>query len=273
MSKITLLLIGMTLGPVYDPAGERGPTEELQTTGRATAGSLPDCPWPGDLDGSTGVPNLKDFAVLQRCVGLSVPAPGCSPEEFQASDVRTDGVIDLLDYVAFAALGWPPDMTISCGLDWFSWIERCGSECLSDGDAVETGAPIVVTPRQFQPDFGTEIRRIRVARTPKTLTALVDPTPLGDVDFESFEVIIFNTPAAAEDGCWDTVHCYNGVVDLPDGRRAAIVGFVQHGLSFCFIIPPIVTRAVVAPRSERPVVLLFIEWDGEVTQTVTPICE
>lgn len=273
MSKITLLLFGMTLGPVPDQIRQRDPTEELQTTGRATAGSLLDCSWPGDLDGSLGVPNLRDFAVLQRCLGLSVPAPGCSPEEFRASDLRMDGVIDLRDYAPFAALGWSPPMAINCGVDLFTWIDRCGSECLPDGDPVDTGAPVLVTPRQALPAFGSEIRRIQVARDPDTLTALVDPTPLGDVDFESFEVIIFTTMVAAEDNCWGTLHCYNGAVDLSDGRRAAIVGFVQHGLPLCLVVPWTVTRAVVTPRSERPVVLLFIEPDGHVTQTVTPICE
>lgn len=273
MPKITLLLIGMTLGPVYDLRREQESTQELQTTGRATAGSLPDCSWPGDLDGSTGVPNVRDFAVLQRCFGLSVPASGCSPEEFRASDLRTDGAIDLPDYAAFAALGWPPPMTISCGFPEPILIERCGPECLADGDAVETSEPVVVTPRQVLPALGSEIRRIQVARDPDTLTALVDPTPLGDVDFESLEVIIFTTLVAVENFCWGTVHCYNGAVDLPDGRRAAIVGFVQHGLLICLAVPWTVTRAVVAPRSERPVVLLFIERDGHVTQTVTPICE
>lgn len=272
MPKIALLLIGMTLGPVYDPTGERGPTEELQTTGRAAAGSLPDCPWPGDLDGSMGVPDLKDFAVLQRCAGLSVPAPGCSPEDFQASDVRTDGVIDLLDYAAFAALGWPPDMTISCGFPWPGLV-RCGPECFPDGDTVESGAPVMVTRRKAPLIDYSEKRRIQVARDPDTLTALVDPEPLGDVDFESFEVIIFTTLVAVENSCWGTVHCFNGVVDLPDGRRAAIVGFVQDGPLACTIVPWSVTRAVVAARSDRPVVLLFIEADGDVTQTVTPVCE
>ena len=272
MSKLTLVLIGMTLGPVYDPTEERGPSGELQTTGRATAGSLPDCPWPGHLDGSIGVPDLKDFAVLQRCFGLGFSAPSCSSEEFEASDLRTDGVIDLLDYAALAALGWPPPMTISCGLPWPGLV-RCGSECLPDGNAIETGAPVIVTPRQALPAFGPEIRRIQVARDPETLTALVDPTPLGEVDFESFEVIIFTTLVAVENSCWGTVHCYNGVADLPEGRRAAIVGFVEHGPLVCTILPWSVTRAVVAPRSERPVVLLFIESDGIVTQTLTPICE
>ena len=269
MPKITLLLIGMTLGPVYAPTAERGSTEELQTAGRAAAGGLSNCWWQGDLDGSTSDRNLRDFTVFQRCLGLSVPTSGCSPEEFQASDLRTDGTIDLGDYAALAALGWPPPMTINCGLDTFFWIDRCGSDCLPDGDAVETSEPVVT---QSDPLINSSQRKIKVARDAETLAAFVDPALLGNVDFESEEVIIFTTLVAAENGCWGTVHCYNGLVDMADGRRAAIVGFVQHGHAFCFIPPWSVTRAVVAPRSDRPVVLLFIEWDGDVTQTVSRIC-
>lgn len=269
MSKITLFFIGIMLGPVSERPGERRPSDEPETTGRATAGGLSNCWWQGDLDGSTSDRNLRDFAVFQRCVGLIVPTQSCSPEEFQASDLRTDGVIDLRDYAALAALGWPPPMTINCGLDTFFWIDRCGSDCLPDGEAVETSEPVV---SQSDPLFNSSQRTIKVARDAETLAAFVDPALLGNVDFESHEVIIFTTLVAAENGCWGTVHCYNGLVDMADGRRAAIVGFVQHGPAVCLILPWSVTRAVVAPRSDRPVVLLFIEWDGHVTQTVSRIC-
>ena len=273
MSTITLLLTAITLGPVAGSTSERDSVEELATTAGANAGSVLRCRWPGDLDGSGGVPDLKDFAVLQRCLGLSAPAVGCSLNEFRAADLQTDGVIDLHDYAVFTALGWPPPMTINCGLCGSYWCERCGPGCLPDGDAVETGAPVIVAPHGCQPANGFGMRRIRVAKDADALEALVDPTPLGHVDFESSEVIIFTTPGAVEHGCWETVHCYSGTMDLPDGRRAAIVGFVEHGPLICCALPWPVTRALVAPRSDRPVVLLFIEQDGHVTQILAPSCE
>ncbi len=252
--------------------GEVALAEDSETTEVINAGSGSPCPWPGDLDRTTGPPNLKDFAVLQRCLGLSEPTSACDADEFSSADLRTDSVIDLLDYAAFAALGWPRSMTIDCGFADSAWYDRCGPGCLPEGDAVETGAPVFVGygwPPGAQ-DYG--VRRIQVARNSETLAALMDPSLLGDVDFETSEVLLFTTLEAVEQGCWGNVHCYNGTVDLTDGRRAVIVGFVEHGYLICLRIPWAVTRAVVAPRSDRPVVMLFIEQRGDVTQTLTPLC-
>lgn len=235
-----------------------------------------DCTWPGDMDGSAGSLNLADFAAFQRCYGLTDPDPACDEVAFAAADLRADHQIDLDDYAAFVGLAWPPPMTIECGVyhpDSF-FVERCGSPCLASlGSDVATAPSVEVTPRDLSWQFQAELFRVSVVRDANTLNALVDPTPLGEVDFDTLEVILFVTPQAAENGCWETVHCFNGVVDLPDGRRAVIVGHVEHGPVICDALPGLVTRAVVVPRSDRPVVMLFIGRDGAVTQTLRPICD
>jgi len=235
-----------------------------------------DCPWPGDMDGTAGTPNLADFAAFQRCLGLTDPEPACDKFASAAADLHADHEIDLGDYAAFAGLAWPRPMTIECGVydpDAF-FVERCGCECLASlGSEVKASSLVEVTPRDLSWQFQGEPFRVSVVRNAETLSALVDPAPLGQVDFDTSEVILFATPQAAENGCWETVHCFNGVADLPDGRRAVIVGHVEHGPVICDALPAPVTRAVVVPRSDRPVVMLFIGRDGAVTQTLRPICD
>lgn len=235
-----------------------------------------DCPWPGDMNGSAGSLDLADFAAFQRCYGLTDPDPTCDEVTFAAADLRADHEIGLDDYAAFAELAWPQPVTIDCGTynPGSFFVERCGSPCLASlGSDVATAPSIEVTPRHGIPFFPDDEYRVGVARDAETLNALADPAPLGEVDFDTSEVILFVTPQAAENGCWETVRCFDGVVDLPDGRRAVIVGYVEHGPVICDALPQPVTRGVVVPRSDRPVVMLFIGREGEVTQTLKPVCD
>ncbi len=219
-------------------------------------------------------PCLKNVAAFQRCFGLDGPISSCSPLEFIVSDMNGDGTIDLCDFNRAPASWWPPPMTIHCGFAAPQWYERCSPDCLPEGDVVQTGDPVPVflRPACYSSGCGSAYR-IQVAGDADSLEALVDPTPLGGVDFQTNEVIVFTTEEAVEQGCWGAVHCYNGVVDLPDGRRAVVVGTVQHGYLICLAMPRVVARAVVVPRSQRPVVMLFIERDATVTQIVRPICD
>ena len=141
---------------------------------------------------------------------------------------------------------------------------RCGPEYLPAGEPVLSSSDVVVTPI----DLAIVPDRIQILHDLESLQALIEPAPLGQVDFEIEEVIIFTTPEAPNNGCWGGNHCFNGVVDLTDGRRAVVVGFTSYGDQpvICTRLPDTVTRAVVVPRSELLPVLWFITETGTVEQ-------
>ena len=60
--------------------------------------------WKSDVDGDGDI-DLNDFATFSVCffgAAVTVPPPGCPPEDFAASDFDGDGDVDLSDLATFA---------------------------------------------------------------------------------------------------------------------------------------------------------------------------
>jgi hypothetical protein len=63
------------------------------------------CPYAcGDLDGSGGVVDANDFAILSTCWNLAGPSGDCDLLEFKCSDLDNSGAVDLSDFSTFASV-------------------------------------------------------------------------------------------------------------------------------------------------------------------------
>jgi photosystem II stability/assembly factor-like uncharacterized protein len=57
----------------------------------------------GDIDGSSGIVDLNDFATFALCFGLSIPnPPDCDEQDLACSDLDGNGVVELADFATFA---------------------------------------------------------------------------------------------------------------------------------------------------------------------------
>lgn len=239
--------------------------------------------WPGDINGNGGPPNLADYATFQRCFGAMSESADCTDLEADRADFVRNGMIDARDFRTFSALWVPECMYIPCGsYKSMFFVTRCGSDCLPPGLVVPfeerepywartcqgntAGHCTTVYPRLI-PD------RIQVIRDQETLDETLCPGCSFPVDFATSDVILILNQEAASGYCWEAQHCVNGVVDLDDGRRVVVVGFVEDGPVICLELPGATWRTLLVPRSDRPVVMFFIEATGDVTVTGAPVCE
>ncbi len=212
-----------------------------------------------------GPASLADFAVFQRCFGLTSPNAQCNEEDFTSSDIYPNGVVDRFDYHFLREGLGPGPWSIHCS------YPPCEPDCLPRGQDVnvETLARIWVTCDVWPGDAD----RVQVIRDEEDLDALVPPDSqavLGTVDFDTHEVIVFSTDERPWGGCWAT-QCFDGIVDLVDGSRAVIVGRVDDRRPvICLRLPGVDIRAAVVPRSSRPVVMFLVA--GTAQEISTPIC-
>ena len=216
-----------------------------------------------------GSATLADFAVFQRCYGLTGTDSQCDEEDFDRSDIYPDGAVDLFDYHYLQEGFEPGPWHANCS------FPPCGPDCLPRGQDVDTHTSTWVWVNCAL-SLG-DADRVQVVQDQKSLDLLMPSDAqalLGMIDFDVSEVIVFSTNQYVWGTCWAS-QCYVGVVDLADGRRALVVsGVPDKGRLICLIFESIDIRAVVVPRSDRPVSMFLVPGGNfsRVREVNAPLC-
>jgi len=140
----------------------------------------------------------------------------------------------------------------------------CGGQFLPNGTVVESSEVMSLG------SVTVDQRRIEVVRDQELLEGLVDPQSLRQIDFSAEEVVLYSI---VQDSCGDR-GCFNGVVDLDDGRRAVVLGEKDSTSMACDArMSDYQLRAVILPRSDRSVFLYALDTSGQAQEITDSLAD